>query len=324
MISKPAKIYRWPEYKVNSIKDLCYSSGLINCSFGKEKGGEEKELCLDVYLPDRDEKETAKIPIMILIHGGGFACGSKEVMEPFATEFASRGYAAIAVGYRLTPEEPFVSEKWRKFVLDAAGGDEEGVIQGVATVTQLWSAWAAARDCKAALRFIFSVAGDHNLDLDNVSIHGGSAGGLVGVALAGADMGSAFDPVTCQKSCKLDQTYKIHRLLLFCSGTMLSQFAAKYTKTNTLEGIPPALFICGTKDDTFPPEMAEAAKKLWADAKTPFKYVEYDGGHCQAFGERGNGELTACIEFLEKNGNIQLQENDPPPPTSPKKSCVIV
>ncbi|MFL9835347.1 alpha/beta hydrolase [Chryseobacterium terrae] len=53
----------------------------------------------DIYYPlDKSKKH----PAIALVHGGGWISGSKENEKYMAQELASRGYVAIAVGYRLS------------------------------------------------------------------------------------------------------------------------------------------------------------------------------------------------------------------------------
>lgn len=53
----------------------------------------------DIYYP---KDQTKKYPGIALVHGGGWISGSKENEKYMAQELASRGYVAIAVGYRLS------------------------------------------------------------------------------------------------------------------------------------------------------------------------------------------------------------------------------
>ncbi|MGD1319332.1 alpha/beta hydrolase [Chryseobacterium sp. 2R14A] len=53
----------------------------------------------DIYYP---KDQTKKYPGIALIHGGGWISGSKENEKYMAQELASKGYVAIAVGYRLS------------------------------------------------------------------------------------------------------------------------------------------------------------------------------------------------------------------------------
>ena len=53
----------------------------------------------DIYYP---KDQSKKYPGIALVHGGGWISGSKENEKYMAQELASRGYVAIAVGYRLS------------------------------------------------------------------------------------------------------------------------------------------------------------------------------------------------------------------------------
>lgn len=56
---------------------------------------------LDAYLPKGDAEVDR--PVMLLIHGGGFAGGDKqlEMYRAMATEFARHGFVAFSINYRL-------------------------------------------------------------------------------------------------------------------------------------------------------------------------------------------------------------------------------
>jgi len=53
----------------------------------------------DIYYP---KDQSKKHPGIALVHGGGWISGSKENEKYMAQELASKGYVAIAVGYRLS------------------------------------------------------------------------------------------------------------------------------------------------------------------------------------------------------------------------------
>lgn len=46
-------------------------------------------------------------PVLIYLHGGGFAIGSKRTHRALAAAYAARGYLVFNVDYRLAPEHPF-------------------------------------------------------------------------------------------------------------------------------------------------------------------------------------------------------------------------
>jgi triacylglycerol lipase len=96
---------------------LILLAGLSSCSgtepptihrdqiYGEIAG--EKLLC-DVYLPTQ---ATARpIPLVIVIHGGGWTFGSRKHMVPFARRIVDAGMAAISIDYRLAPKYRFPAQ----------------------------------------------------------------------------------------------------------------------------------------------------------------------------------------------------------------------
>ena len=107
----------------------------------------ERALKLDLYLPEKLGDE--KLPVVAWIHGGGWSKGSKDRTP--AAYLAAEGFAVASVEYRLTGEA-------------------------------IWP--AQIDDCRDAIRFLRSHAGDYGLDADKIGVWGGSAGGHL-VALLG-------------------------------------------------------------------------------------------------------------------------------------------
>ena len=47
---------------------------------------------------------------VLMIHGGGWRMGSKDMMPPQATALARAGFTCAAIEYRLTPEAPWPAQ----------------------------------------------------------------------------------------------------------------------------------------------------------------------------------------------------------------------
>jgi pectinesterase len=109
----------------------------------------EREVKLDLYLPK--QPAGAKIPCIVVIHGGGWRQGDKTRFAPIAIRLAEQGFGAACIGYRLLPEVQFP---------------------------------APVQDCKAAVRWVRANAGKYGLDPDRIGAMGGSAGGHL-VAMLG-------------------------------------------------------------------------------------------------------------------------------------------
>jgi len=99
-----------------------------------------RKLKLNVYRPD----DAVKYPALLMVHGGGWSSGDLSLQIPMAQQIASRGYVAIPVEYRLSPESKYP---------------------------------AAVYDLKIAIRWIRANAETYGIDTTKIAISGCSAGG---------------------------------------------------------------------------------------------------------------------------------------------------
>lgn len=105
-------------------------------------GKESRAQCFDLYLPEEGE---GPFPLLLHIHGGGFALGDKrdDHMNAYL-EGIKRGMAVASVEYRLSGEAVFP---------------------------------AAVLDCREAVRYIRKHAKEYQVDPERIVAIGGSAGG---------------------------------------------------------------------------------------------------------------------------------------------------
>jgi acetyl esterase/lipase len=104
---------------------------------------------LDLYIPDG---ATAPLPVIVWVHGGGWAIGSKELMATdYQLRYPRNGYALVSINYRLTNQAIFPAQ---------------------------------IHDSKAAIRWLRANAAQYNLDPTRIGVWGSSAGGHL-VALLG-------------------------------------------------------------------------------------------------------------------------------------------
>lgn len=99
------------------------------------------EAKLDVYGPMRAK---SPVPVVMMIHGGGWVLGTKEENTLYALPYLEMGFAVVNVEYRLA---------------------------------KVSLAPAAVEDCLCALHWIGRNAKQYNFDLNKVIVTGGSAGG---------------------------------------------------------------------------------------------------------------------------------------------------
>jgi acetyl esterase/lipase len=107
-------------------------------------------LKLDVYLPATARTKRA-VPVVVLVHGGGWRSGFRSEFAPMAVRLAQRGYAAVTVSYRLSGEALYP---------------------------------AAIHDVRAAVRWVRMHAGEYGIDPLRIALAGGSGGGQI-ASLAG-------------------------------------------------------------------------------------------------------------------------------------------
>jgi acetyl esterase/lipase len=72
-----------------------------------------RSLQMDIYSPQGNKTQLR--PVVLMIHGGGWASGTRSHMEVMAKDLARNGYVAVPVSYRLSPEVPYpagVEDLW--------------------------------------------------------------------------------------------------------------------------------------------------------------------------------------------------------------------
>jgi acetyl esterase/lipase len=115
---------------VHTSKDITYS--MIG----------NRMLKLDVYYPAKRIRRG--YPAILLVFGGGWKSGSKEMWEAYGYKLAEQGFVAVAAEYRLSPEALYP---------------------------------AAVHDLKAAIRWMREHANIYNIDSKRIAAMGASAGG---------------------------------------------------------------------------------------------------------------------------------------------------
>jgi acetyl esterase/lipase len=97
---------------------------------------------LDIFLPETGE---GPFPVIVHIHGGGFAAGHRRSYQTLASfRGLERGYALVTIDYRLSGEAMFP---------------------------------AGLQDARAAVRWLRAHAGEYRLDPARIAVFGGSSGG---------------------------------------------------------------------------------------------------------------------------------------------------
>lgn len=182
---------------VKALRDIAYV----------ENGHERQKL--DLYLP---EKSDAPLPLIIWIHGGGWAAGSKDGCPPLRGGFVERGYAVASIGYRLSGHAIFPAQ---------------------------------IEDCKAAIRWLRAHAKENNIDPQKFGVWGSSAGGHL-AALVGTSGGvKQFDV-----GANADQSSSVQAVCDYFGPTDFSAFvAAPGYESHAKMGSPETRLLGGSVAD---------------------------------------------------------------------------
>lgn len=106
-----------------------YTAGQVQVLTGLEYGqalnhqGNPVTLLLDLYLPPAGPDPER--PTIVMVHGGGFCCGSRSALAARAREYARRGFVAASIDYRVRPND--TPEEQLAAALDAIDDGMESI-----------------------------------------------------------------------------------------------------------------------------------------------------------------------------------------------------
>ncbi|MCB1693341.1 MAG: alpha/beta hydrolase, partial [Pseudomonadales bacterium] len=117
--------------------------------------GGGRDLHADIYTPANPNGAG-----ILMIHGGGWRQGSKEMLPSQADAYCRWGFTCVATEYRLTPESPWPAQ---------------------------------IHDVKAALRWMRANAEMLGIEKDRIAAHGNSAGAHLALLLGGTPGHELFE-----------------------------------------------------------------------------------------------------------------------------------
>lgn len=161
-----------PTYEVISEPNITYAQGLSHTTYNGTTYT-TLNLQLDIYKPNNS---TTRRPAIILFHGGGLVSGTRT--DPnivnWANYYASRGWVAFSVRYRLAGEKGTLPQSWIDYAKNNLPSSDYGVF---------YKTYPAERDAKAALRWVMANAALYNVDKNFITVGGGSAGAVLSCAI---------------------------------------------------------------------------------------------------------------------------------------------
>lgn len=230
-----------------------------------EAGGQK--LYLDVMRP---KDSLTSLPAIVLVHGGGWSAGSKEVYHRDALRFAQQGYACFCVGYRL------VRPDTNKFP-------------------------AQLDDVQLAVRWVRAHAADYNVAPTHVGAIGASAGGHLVSLLGTCDTRDPKAPLadfSSRPQCIVDvfgptdftadfptsgpYSFDVQKLVNDLLGKPVSQAGALLKEASPLYHVDqktvPFLIVHGTLDVLVPLDQSYRMRDALKKAGRHVEYLEVPGG----------------------------------------------
>lgn len=146
-------------YTVSSERDLEYT---VAPAFN----GRMDTLRMNVWYPTDDGSTTR--PLVVWVHGGGFTAGNRAEMNAVCERWASRGYVAVTISYRLGFYGPWPFDP--PFAYD--------------TAEVVRACYRGLQDLRSSLAYLTINAARYRIDTSRTILGGASAGAII--ALHGA------------------------------------------------------------------------------------------------------------------------------------------
>ena len=244
-------------------------------------GGES--LKLDAYVPDG----KGPFPTAILVHGGGWSKGSKEVfIKPLFQTMSDAGFSWFSINYRLAPTNRYP---------------------------------AAVEDVETAINWVKQHANEYKVDPKRIALIGESAGGHL-VALVGARDGRKLGlaaVVPYYAPCELEslaaarekEARAASALGAFLGFTEVNDAARRLLReaspvTYVTKDLPPFLLIHGDKDPLVPYAQSLTMQERMKQAGAVCELYTVAGGAHGMMGWEKDAKMqehkTYLIEWVKK------------------------
>ena len=251
-----------PRYERSVFTDVEVTKDI---EFGSAPGvdGTPQSLMLDLYEPEGDT-ETDR-PLLIFVHGGGFARGDKTigVSSELAPMFAKLGYVTASINYRLLAPA------------GCAGSGSDNACQSAAI--------QGIHDGQAAVRFLRANAARFGADPDRIGIGGESAGGII-------SMGAGVWPEAPGESGTPGVSSQVSAWMSLSGGLPGGLFVT--------EGDAPGLLFHGTSDVTVPYQWSSETDAAMKKVGVTSELVLYDGAGHVPWGQQRDDITARTIAFF--------------------------
>ncbi len=291
-------------YEVLVTSDIVYAEGLSHTTINGTNT-RVKQLKLDAYVPNNTNDNR---PAVLLIHGGGFISGSKDVpqMTNLANYFASRGWVAFSINYRLQGDLGTIPSAWIPFAQNSLEPSQ---------IDQFYAIYPASRDVKAALRWLHANASNYKINTDYITVGGGSAGAvtatMLGVTAAEdytEEISMTLDPTLATTN--LEQSTKVHTVLDFWgSGISVKIINDLYGKERFNASNAPIIIMHGTEDPTVLFSEGEALRDNYIATGVNHAFYPLEGKGHGPWNATVNGKRLEdlCFDFMVEQQQLKTE-----------------
>lgn len=260
-----------------------YGQGLKHSDWGAATAT-PVDLVLDLYAP---QGAPPGRPALVIVHGGGFVGGGRqqEALVSFANYFTSRGWVCISIDYRVLGDRGTLSSQWAQYVQNQVPPADRD--QGRAL-------YPAARDAKAALRWLYANAATYQINTDFVTAMGGSAGAYLAIVLGVTDPQDFRDEALLTAdptlaSTHLNQPSRVRTVIDHWGGLAhLRVLEALDGRSRFDASDAPVSIVHGTNDPTVPFSEAEALRDAYVKTGVPHAFYPLEN--------RGHGPWDAMVD----------------------------
>ncbi len=264
------------------------------------------DLSLDLFLPDNAPTNR---PAMILIHGGGFYTGSKEDTDlvAIANYFASRGWVCISINYRLAAAYGTMPTAWGNYILsNVAAPDRQ----------QSYAMYPAARDAKAAVRWLYANASTYGINTSYMTALGGSAGSFLANMLGITNEGDFRDEISTSDDPTLLTTNltagsTIHTVIDHWGGiNHMTYLEAIYGQSRFDSNDPPISIVHGTADADVPYSQGEALRDAYISTGATYEFNPLVGAGHGAWSSTISGKSLSenAYNFIVAQQSLSVSE----------------
>lgn len=243
---------------------------------------------MEIYFPEGHNPEKAKVPGIIMFHGGGWTSGNRMQFRYLCNYFASRGLVAATASYELAPKN-------RK------GLNLKGSHKRICIV-----------DAKSAIRWYKQHADELGIDPKRIIAGGGSAGGHIALlATTNPGLNDPKDDTTVDTS--------VIAYLLFNPAVSDEKDSEVNLLAHIDKDFPPAIMFWGSDD-----KWLKGWNPVYTEIKSrgikSIEFYEAEGQNHSFFNKQPwlDVTITETDRFLNRLGLVEGEPTLPEPASGEK------